>query len=184
MRDRLVWSAPGRISVARQKNYFSCLAAIDAQISARIIRDMNTAKNIRAALKSELGLSAKQVSVTTSTTGSVRVVIKDRWVSKKKVAPIAERFESVSRCSATGEILQGGNTFVFVSYASGLFDEERALVASLLPKGDEVVTISQLRVNRCNDGQLVAWNDAGHVFSTPFDECAARMLVEYAVEAA
>src|SRR5687767_5769425 len=78
----------------------------------------NTAAQIRAALKAEKGWTSKQVSVRTRPgTGSVSVVVRVPGIPLAEVARIAGRFEQVDRCSTTGEILAGGNTFVFVTVA-------------------------------------------------------------------
>jgi len=42
------------------------------------------------------------------------VVIKDESIDKEAVEKIAYPFEEVDRCEVTGEVLAGGNTFVFV----------------------------------------------------------------------
>jgi len=78
---------------------------------------MTTAsKAIRNALKAE-GYTSRMVSVRQAS-GSVRVEIKDADIDFASVKDIAESFESIRRCEVTQEILRGGNTFVFVSYAN------------------------------------------------------------------
>ena len=47
--------------------------------------------------------------------GSYRVALK-KFVPLSPIEKIAEKRESYQRCEATGDILQGGNTFVFVEY--------------------------------------------------------------------
>lgn len=88
--------------------------------------DNNPAATVRNALKSELGLNSKAVSVRQDRGRSVYVTIKVPGVSLQRVTAIAERSESISRCAHSGDILGGGNTFVFVNYASGLFAAQRA----------------------------------------------------------
>lgn len=48
--------------------------------------------------------------------GSYRIKIK-KFVPLSKVKKVAEVYESYRTCQATGEILSGGNTFVFVDYS-------------------------------------------------------------------
>lgn len=77
------------------------------------------AKKIRQALKAELGLGPKHVAVRSSNYSmgsSIRVVIKAEGVDFRKVQEIAGRVEEVRRCELTGEILSGGNQFVFVEH--------------------------------------------------------------------
>ena len=74
-----------------------------------------SAKAIRQALKSELSITSKEVSVRTQRGGSYRLNILTAKVDAAKVKEIASRFESVRYCEATGYMLSGGNTFVFVT---------------------------------------------------------------------
>ena len=78
----------------------------------------DTAKQIRAALKKELGFSRKQVSVRKSRGCAVNVKVKTWEVLLSDVREVVKGFESVSRCEYSGEVLSGGNTFVFVGYDS------------------------------------------------------------------
>lgn len=87
-----------------------------------------TAK-IRAALKSELGASARDISVRISG-GSIRVDIRSCNFRKSDVERIAYQFQSIDRCKTTGEILSGGNTFVFVQYTDEATGTLRALLQS------------------------------------------------------
>ena len=74
------------------------------------------AKQTRKELK-ELGINSKQVSVNCKH-GSLYVRIKDLKVKMETVEFIANKHRSVSYCEASGEILQGGNTFVFIEFDS------------------------------------------------------------------
>lgn len=69
-------------------------------------------KEIRAAIP-ELG--HRDLSIRYD--GSYKVDVK-KVVPLSKVEAIAEKYESYSRCEASGEILSGGNTFVFTRYCS------------------------------------------------------------------
>ncbi|WP_436890275.1 hypothetical protein [Mammaliicoccus sciuri] len=71
------------------------------------------AKEIRTELKKELGYTNRQISVKNNWS-SIDVVIKDESVDREAVEKIAYPLEEVDRCEITGEILAGGNTFVFV----------------------------------------------------------------------
>jgi len=77
------------------------------------------AKKIRKTLKEELGLTSRKVSVKSGYCGyssKIDVTVKDLLVDIKKVEKIANKFYSVDRCERSGEILQGGNTYVTVLY--------------------------------------------------------------------
>lgn len=77
------------------------------------------AKTIRAALKAQLGANARHISVRAqsySMGSSIRVDIKSMRFSKADVERIAREQEHVRRCEATGEILNGGNQYVWVDY--------------------------------------------------------------------
>ena len=74
------------------------------------------AKAIRAALK-EAGITSKQVSVRHRYCGyssSYHITIKDCNVSELQIKDICKRFESVDCDERTGEILEGGNDYIFV----------------------------------------------------------------------
>lgn len=73
-------------------------------------------KAIRAALK-EAGLTSKQVSVKHRYCGyssSYHITIKDGNISQMQIEDICKHFESVDYDERTGEILEGGNDYVFV----------------------------------------------------------------------
>ena len=74
------------------------------------------AKAIRTALK-EAGITSKQVSVKHRYCGyssSYHITIKDGNVSELQIKDICKRFESVDYDERTGEILEGGNDYIFV----------------------------------------------------------------------
>lgn len=47
---------------------------------------------------------------------AIRLTIKELAIDKKEIENIAMKYENYSRDERTGEILQGGNTFVLVDY--------------------------------------------------------------------
>jgi hypothetical protein len=76
-----------------------------------------SSKAIKAALVSELSLKASQVSVRRDGCAyRVQVSLTDKVVPMSAINAIAQRWESVSRCEATGDILEGGNTYVTCQY--------------------------------------------------------------------
>lgn len=84
------------------------------------------AKEIRTALKAK-GITSRHVSVRTdrySMGSTLRVTIKDATVSKETVEAIASGHESVRR-DEYGEIMNGGNRYVDVSYEYGALNVVR-----------------------------------------------------------
>jgi hypothetical protein len=75
------------------------------------------AKNIRKELK-EINYTNKQVKVKTTPSQAINVDIIDWTVINEEVKQIAAKYESFERDEITGEILAGGNTFVFVNNKS------------------------------------------------------------------
>ena len=74
------------------------------------------AKAIRAELK-KAGFTSRQVSVKHRYCGyssSYHITIKDGNVSELQIKDICKRFESVDYDERTGEILEGGNDYIFV----------------------------------------------------------------------
>ena len=61
-----------------------------------------------------LGISPKKISVRYD--GAYRIALKCWDIPKEEVQKVAQSKEKISRCEATGDILSGGNTFVFVEY--------------------------------------------------------------------
>jgi len=72
-------------------------------------------KLIRECLKTELGYNAKFVTVKKRHYYALDFTIRDASVNKKHLEKWVKRFESISRCEYSGDILSGGNTFVDVS---------------------------------------------------------------------
>ena len=80
------------------------------------MNDSERAKQIRKELKEKLGFNSKHVGVNTKNC-SINVKIKslESWCKMTEIEEIASQYESIDRCEFSGEILSGGNTFVFVS---------------------------------------------------------------------
>jgi len=82
---------------------------------------MTKAETVKAGLKAA-GYKQTQVSVRGSAS-SVTVTIRDAAVDYAKVKEIASQVEHIRHDNATGEILQGGNTFVTVAYFDGVVEK-------------------------------------------------------------
>jgi len=85
-----------------------------------LVEGKEEAKYIREKLKKELGLSSRDVSVKSSyggTSSSVRVTIKGikGLMLKDKIEEIGKSQEDYDVDAYSGEILMGGNTFIFTN---------------------------------------------------------------------
>lgn len=90
---------------------------------------MKTNKEIKKEITAELkesGYNSRKVSVSVKDAGwstKIDITIKDPTVNAHEIEAIVNKRESIDRDERTGEILAGGNTYVFVSYKYGLFDQ-------------------------------------------------------------
>lgn len=71
------------------------------------------AKDIRTELK-EMGLNSRKISVRKNGCNVVTVDIKDESIEREKIKQLANRHTAVEYCEKTGEVLAGGNIYVFV----------------------------------------------------------------------
>jgi hypothetical protein len=100
--------------------------------------NQNAAETIREELKAR-GINNRRVSVKNDG-GSLSIKIKDLSICADMVRDIAEKFERVRYCEGSGEILSGGNFFVFVTYdykaesAVEATPEYQELLAEIVPK--------------------------------------------------
>lgn len=93
---------------------------------------------IRADLKAA-GIPARAVSVRVTDAGystAVNVKIKDISVDKAVVEKIAMRHRDVSYDERSGEILEGGNTYVWVDYD---YDVMRAAVNTYMDQAQQII---------------------------------------------
>lgn len=111
----------------------------------RSMTSTERAAAIRGALKSRLGLTSKDVSVRVdsySMGATVCVRAKSATVRLPEVRAVAQSFERVSRCEATGEILGGGNTYVDIEYTSEAIAPLRAQIFAALEAGESAPGVS------------------------------------------
>lgn len=78
-----------------------------------------TAKALRQELKRH-GYNSRKISVRCRDYSAIWVTINDLAIDSKEIEKIAHKFEVYQTDERTGEILCGGNLFVFVEYAYGL----------------------------------------------------------------
>mgnify|MGYP001164432000 FL=1 len=110
-----------------------------------------TDKELRTQIKSELkiaGYNAREISVSVKYTGydtAIRVTIKNPYINADTVKEIVNKYEQVSYDEVTGEILQGANTYVRVSYEYGIFEQVseafETLAKEAIEKAAEIVEI-------------------------------------------
>jgi hypothetical protein len=85
-----------------------------------------TAAIIRKAIKTQLGHTAKEVSVRAKDS-SVNITVKFAHIMSAPIEELARGYARISRCERTGEILGGGNLYINVSHdwrlSSELFTE-------------------------------------------------------------
>lgn len=75
-------------------------------------------KQIREELK-KLGYNNRLVSVREDQGGlnwSFEITVKDLNINLKPIQEIADKYKQIDKCEASGEILNGGNLYIFVEY--------------------------------------------------------------------
>ena len=104
---------------------------------------------VRKSLK-EIGITSKQVSVKSAYCGysdKLSITIKDLTVNKETVEKVAKQFEEYERDERSGEILEGGNTYVFIDFD---YQTLRSAAEEMMPKAKEIFsTKSKLEPNEC-----------------------------------
>lgn len=101
-------------------------------------------KEIKKALK-EKGYASKDISIRKKYGGysvAYYVKIKTPYIDKDAISKIVRKFESFEMCQASGEILMGGNTYIFVSYENSKVEELSRLFKKL-PYEKIVVVVDQ-----------------------------------------
>lgn len=91
------------------------------------------AAEIRKQLKT-LGYSARDVSVR-SDHNSLDITIRRNGLNVKAIKAIANSAEKIDRCEASGEILSGGNTYVFIRFSDEVTSAMTQLVKKLADAG-------------------------------------------------
>jgi hypothetical protein len=128
------------------------------------------AAKVRAAIKKELGHNSRAVSVRSSGS-ALYLTIKDPTIRKSEVESIGNRARHVRYCEASGEILGGGNTFVFTEYSDAAhatiaaphLEPVKAAFAkitgtSIAPVGDTGFGVSDVNAGSSKHGQVRVWD--------------------------
>ena len=100
------------------------------------------AAEVRKQLK-EIGITSKQVSVKSGYCGysdKLNITIKDLSVNEQTVKDIAEQFEEYERDERSGEILEGGNTYIFIDYD---YDARRAAAAEMMEQAQKITKVKE-----------------------------------------
>lgn len=125
-----------------------------------------TNKELNAAIKRELkkeGYKAKDFSVSVKDCGystSINVKIKSPEVNRKDVEELLRHHEEYEKDGRTYEVLEGANTYLFVDYVNGIFDEPAqewaATARGLIDSKDETTRIFDglYLINLEHSGQL------------------------------
>lgn len=90
---------------------------------------LRPADRLRSLLRAA-GISSRAATVREKSTGSLYVTVRDASVSMSVVRRCAGQVERVDRCSTTGEILEGGNRFVFVDWSDEIDRAAREAVTA------------------------------------------------------
>lgn len=83
---------------------------------------MKTCREVNRAMKEALrkaGIDTRFISIRHKWCGyseSYHVEIKDEKIDRKLVEAVLKNFDEIDRDERTGEILEGGNTYIFVQY--------------------------------------------------------------------
>ena len=88
--------------------------------NGQLINEEASAKDIKKEIVSKTTLRASDISATTSYGGyssSIRIKVKKLY-PLSKIEEIANKYQKIDRDERSGEILSGGNSFVFVEYDS------------------------------------------------------------------
>lgn len=131
---------------------------------------MNNKEMAKAAIKvlSENKIARRGYSIRTSYSGyssKMQVTIKDFRINKKQVEGLLSKFKEVDRDQRTGEILLGGNTYVFVEYDWQTLDN---LIKEKLEEAREIFNKSKGQVvieAAKNESKILYFNkEAGRLF--------------------
>lgn len=90
-------------------------------------RELST--EIKAILKQN-GIKRNEVSVRVSDCGystSINIKIKVPTISRRMIQKLLNHYEDIDRDEFNGEILQGGNTYLFVNYDDNVFNSEEVI---------------------------------------------------------
>ena len=94
---------------------------------------MKTNKELSAEIKAILkqnGIKRNEVSVRVSDCGystAIHIIVKVPTISCRMIRKLLIHYEDINRDEFNGEILQGGNIYLWLDYADGIFDSEEVI---------------------------------------------------------
>lgn len=112
-------------------------------------------KEIKNYLK-EKGIDTRKVSIRHEYPGyseAFNITIKDINVSASEVEKLAKHFEYYETDERTGEILAGGNTFIYVNYDYDIIKELNEKY------NQDVVDIIKKELSKKTEEEVKSWND-------------------------
>jgi hypothetical protein len=118
---------------------------------------------LRKELK-EHGYSNRKVSVTCSYGGyseRIDVTIKDLSIPIKEIKEIANKYKSISDCEVTHEILEGGNTYIFVKYD---YDTLSNAIKKKIPEAEKI--LQDLKSKQENRGEIFFETEKQKIYIT------------------
>jgi len=103
---------------------------------------------LRGQFKKEFGLTSKDVSIRKTSHSAVHISIEsvEAFLHLEEIKAAAASHENISYCESSGEILSGGNTFVFVAVA---YTVKVAVAAPYMNDAAKLyATVSALQINQ------------------------------------
>jgi len=110
--------------------------------------------------------------------GSYRVDVK-KVVPLSKVEAVANKQESYSRCEASGEILSGGNTFVFVNYCRWNRSKDESYEVDVPQEFIEAVEEKVKELDSESWGSVNDWQSRGYHLPQLVKKANAELFEEY-----
>lgn len=124
-----------------------------------ILSNREISKAIQEKLKAA-GVPRSAYSISVRSCGysdSVKIEIKDMTVRIDDVKRVAFQYQSIGRDERTGEILEGGNTYVFIQYS---FDALQAAHEKYLALAEEIFCHGYAEVMTHANGNTLLYLDA------------------------
>ena len=134
-----------------------------------------TNQELKATIKNELKKEgyAKGYTISVRDCGystSVKIKITSPEINRIEIEKIANRFQEIDRDERTGEILAGGNCYIFTEYKDGIFEEVTkewiATATGAIMSKDETTKIFDglylLNLEHCGRLELIQQNEKDH----------------------
>lgn len=136
--------------------------------------------SIRKTLK-EAGYTSKDISVSVKSSiydTAAHITIKNPHVNKLDIEKLLKpKYEEYEKDTASDEILQGGNTYLFIQYEYGIFDEVSqewaATARGLMVSNEEIEEVFKglylLNLNHSGNLEIRQQNEKGRCSLKVFD---------------